>query len=128
MRLAKLFGKKSTRAKVTPRRVIDLETRRTFQDLLGINPVQVSRREAREAEAYMPTRLGQKRKPEQLRTTRFPVLSPKTNPRVGTLALKSTPNVPPEERVTPKTKGGWRSRHKQEEYVVVKKATRKRVV
>jgi len=128
MRLAKLFGKKSTRAKVTPRRVIDLETRRTFQDLLGINPVQVSRREARVAEAYRPTRLGQKRKPEQLRTTRFPVLSPKTNPRVGTLALKSTQNVPAEERVTPKTKGGWRSRHKQEEYVVAKKATRRRVV
>jgi hypothetical protein len=76
----------------------------------------------------MPTRLEQKRKPEQLRTTRFPVLSPKTNPRVGAWALKSRQNVPPEERVTPKTKGGWRSRHKQEEYVVAKKATRKRVV
>jgi hypothetical protein len=128
MRLAKLFGKKSTRAKVTPRRVIDLETRKTFQDLLGINPVQVSRREAREAEAYMRSRSGQRTKPEQLRTTRFPVLSPKTNPRVGAWALKSTQNVPAEERVKPKTKGGWRSRHKQEEYVVAKKATRKRVV
>jgi hypothetical protein len=128
MRVAQLFGKRSTRVKVTPRRVIDLETRRTFQDLLGINPVQVSRREAKALEAYMPTRLGQKRKPEQLRTTRFPVLNPKTNPRVGAWAAKSTQNVPPEERVTPKTKVGWRSRHKLEEYVVAKKATRKRVV
>jgi hypothetical protein len=128
MRVAQLFGKKSTRVRVTPRRVIDLETGRTFHSLLGIEPIQVSRREAREAEAYMPTRLGQKRKPEQLRTTRFPVLSPKTNPRVGALALKGKQNVPPEERVKPKTKGGWRSRHKQEEYVVAKKATRKRVV
>jgi hypothetical protein len=127
MRLAQLFGKKSTRAKATPRRVLDLETRRTFQSLLGIEPVQVSRREAREAEAYARTRSGQRTKPEQLRTTRFPVLNPKTNPRVGAWALKSRQNVPPEERVKPQTKGGWRSRHKQEGYVVAKKATRKRV-
>jgi hypothetical protein len=76
----------------------------------------------------MRTRSGQPTKPEQLRTTRFPVLNPKTNPRVGAWALKSRQNVLAEERVKPKTKGGWRSRHKLEEYVVAKKATRKRVV